>query len=241
MDATPAPAPATSLPPPSPLPLKKISDDIASRSQSERLAATQSAIDAIIRDEDWFLIPEKHKMYGTLMAHKARIISLFRRLRKTSGELVALVEDAHWYEQEEAVEGFKERTRLIIDMIEASDAAVESNEGGGGRAHEEGGGDGDTCLLTIRVVKPRRLRGNLRRDLLVFADRIELRVPDTAEVAESFPMANVIGVGVATTAAHRIILALNKDRLELVANDGAAARRAVVAVQKQLLAQWGVS
>jgi len=242
--ATPAPAPAVSLPLP-PLPsTKRMHADIASRNQSERLATAQAAIDAITQDEDWFLVPEKAQMYGKLMTFKARTISLFRRLRKTSGELVTLVEDAHWYEQTGAAEQFKEYTRLIVDTIEASDAVAE-NEGAqrkGDRGHfgaddgEGGGGGGDACLVAISVVKPRRLRGNLQRTLFVFADRIELRVPDTAEVAESFPMSTVFGIGTATTAAHRIVLGLNKDRMELVATNGAEAKKVVVAVRERLLA-----
>ena len=94
--------------------------------------------------------------------------------------------------------------------------------------------------MNISVAKPRRLRSDLRRDLRVFADHIELRVPRSSEIAESFPMASVVGAFISATAAHRIMLVLrNKGRLvemALVANSAAAAKKAVIAVRKQLLA-----
>ena len=61
-----------------------------------------------------------------------------------------------------------------------------------------------------------------------------------SEIAESFPMASVVGAFISATAAHRIMLVLrNKGRLvemALVANSAAAAKKAVIAVRKQLLA-----
>ena len=173
-------------------------------------------------------------MYGKLTTFKAQTIALFRRLRKTSGELAALVGDTHWYEREGAVEAFKEQSRQIVDMIAAGDAAAEDDrtntEGGEGRAAARSGGGADECLLSITVAKPRRMRADLQRDFRIYADRIELRVPGSSKVAESFPASSVFGAFVSASSAQRIVLALrSKDsvaEMVLVAGSGAAAKKA---------------